>query len=160
MARIYLLDTSSFLDLKRYYPRDRLGVLWEKLEELAEEGRFITPREVVRELEGPADEIHAWAETVPSIIELDNEQAAALREVQTRFPKMADPSKLGPHADPICVALGLVRTRKGEDCYVINEEKDTVTASEKIPYVCRAFGVKWARVLQVPELEGLQFYLG
>lgn len=57
--------------------------MWQKLEELAKEGRFIAPREVVRELEGPGDEIHAWAEKVPTIIELDNEQAAALREVQT-----------------------------------------------------------------------------
>lgn len=159
MARIYLSDTSSFLDLKRYYPRDRLGALWDKLEDLAVEGRLIVPREVLRELEGPGDEIYEWAKKVPTVVELDNEQAAALREVQTRFPKMADASRLGPHADPICVALGLVRTRNGDDCYVVNEEKDTVTASEKIPYVCRAFGIKWARILQVPELEGLRFYL-
>lgn len=158
--RLYCIDTSSLINLKRFYPRKSLPALWDLLEQLATEGRLIAPHEVRRELDQVDDEMKGWAKTQSGIfVPIDAEQGQALKEVQTLFPGISAPAKLGPHADPWCVALCLVRTRAGEDIYLINEEKDTATRSDKIPYVARCFKVQWGRVLDVPSLEGLQFYL-
>jgi hypothetical protein len=158
--RIYCIDTSSLVNLKRYYPRKSLPALWDLLEQLAEEERLIAPHEVQRELDQVEDEMKAWAKTRCGIfIPIDAVQASTLKEIQAEFPGVSDPERTRPHADPWCLALSLARTRAGEDIHLINEEKDTPTRSDKIPFIARHFKVQWARVLDVPSLEGLRFYL-
>ena len=160
IPRRYCIDTSSVVALKRNYPRKALGPLWDLLEQLADEGRLIAPHEVQRELDGVDDEMKAWAKARSGIfVPIDAEQGNVLKEIQTEFPEVGAPAKPGPHADPWCLALSLVRMRSGEDIYLVNEEKDTITRSFKIPYVARHFKIQWARVLDVPSLEGLEFYL-
>jgi hypothetical protein len=158
--RRYCIDTSSLIALKRSYPRKSLGPLWDLIEHLASEDRLIAPHEVLRELERVEDEMKAWAKARSGIfVPIDGEQAAAVKEIQVQFPGVSAPDKQLPHADPWCLGLSLVRTRAGDDLYLINEEKDTLTRSDKIPYVARHFKIQWARVLDVPSLEGLEFYL-
>lgn len=159
-TRRYCIDTSSVVALKRNYPRKSLRPLWDLLEQLADNGRLIAPHEVLRELDRVEDEMKAWAKARSGIfVTIDTEQATVLKEIQVQFPGISAAAKLGPHADPWCLALSLVRMRSSEDIYLINEEKDTVTKSDKIPYVARHFKVQWARVLDIPSLEGLEFYL-
>jgi hypothetical protein len=159
-TRRYCVDTSSLVALKWNYPRKSLRPLWELLEQLADDGRLIAPHEVLRELDRVEDEMKAWAKARSGIfVPIDGEQGNALKEIQVEFPGVSAAAKQGPHADPWCLALSLLRTRSGEDIYLINEEKDTVTKSDKIPYVARHFKVQSARVLDVPSLEGLEFYL-
>lgn len=159
-ARRYCIDTSSIVALKWNYPRKSLGPLWDLLEQLAKDGRLIAPHEVLRELDPVEDEMKAWAKARSSIfVPIDTDQANAIKEIQTVFPGVSASAKPGPHADPWCLALSLVRTRSGDDLYLITEEKDTTTKSDKIPYVARHFKIQWARVLDVPSLEGLGFYL-
>lgn len=158
--RLYCIDTSSLVALKRTYPRHSLGPLWDLLEQLAHDGRLIAPHEVLRELSQVEDDMKAWAKARSGIfVPIDGDQGNALREIQAEFPGVSASAKQGPHADPWCLALSLVRTRCGDDLYLINEEKDTLTRSDKIPYVARHFNIKPARVLEVPSLEGLAFYL-
>jgi hypothetical protein len=159
-VRRYCIDTSSLVALKRYYPRKSLRALWDLLEQLADDGRLIAPHEVRRELDQVEDEMKAWAKARSGIfVPIDSEQGDALREIQVEFPGVSASAKPGPHADPWCLALSLVLTRAGEELYLINEEKDTATKSDKIPYVARHFKIQWARLLDVPSLEGLEFYL-
>jgi len=158
--RRYCIDTSSIVALKRTYPRKSLGPLWDLLERLADDGRLIAPHEVLRELNQVEDEMKAWAKTHSGIfVPIDTDQANALKEIQVEFPGVSASAKQGPHADPWCLALSLVRTRSGDDLHLISEEKDTITKSDKIPYVARHFKIQPARVLEVPSLEGLEFYL-
>ena len=157
---LYCIDTSSIVALKRSYPRKALGPLWDLVETLADQGRLIAPNEVFRELSQVDDEMTAWAKARSAIfVPIDTPQATALKEIQVEFPGVSAAGKPGPHADPWCLALSLVRTRAGDDLYLVNEEKDTVTRSDKIPYVARHFKIRPARVLEVPTLEGLGFYL-
>jgi hypothetical protein len=160
IPRLYCIDTSSVVALKRSYPRKALRPLWDLLEQIADEGRLIAPREVLRELDRVDDEMKAWAKAHSGIfVPIDAEQGNVLTEIQTEFPEVGAATKQGPHADPWCLALSLMRMRSGEDIYLLNEEKDTVTRSVKIPYIARYFKIQWARVLDVPSLEGLEFYL-
>ena len=159
-VRRYCIDTSSLVALKRNYPRKSLRALWDLLEQLADDGRLIAPHEVRRELDQVEDEMKTWAKARSGIfVPIDGEQGDALREIQAEFPGVSASAKPGPHADPWCLALSLLRTRAGEDLYLVNEEKDTTTKSDKLPYVARHFKIQWARVLDIPSLEGLEFYL-
>jgi len=158
--KTYCIDTSSLIDLRRYYPRKTLGPLWDLLDDLVKQNRLIAPHEVLRELQPTDDEAHAWAKKHAAIfVPIDGEQGAALKDIQAVFPGVSAAAKPGPHADPWCLALSLVRTRRGDDIHLISEEKLTTTKSEKIPYVCQHFGISWARLLDVPGLEGLKFTL-
>jgi hypothetical protein len=160
LPRIYCVDASSLIAMKRVYPRKSLGALWELIEKLVDDGRLIAPHEVLREVGKVEDDLKDWAKKRAAIfVPIDNEQGDALKQIQRSFPTINDAAKEGPHADPWCVALSLVRMRKGEDIWLINEEKQTITRSEKIPYVCDHFKIQWERILQVPALEGLEFTL-
>lgn len=146
--------------MKRFYPRKSLGALWDLVESLADNGRLIAPHEVLREIGRVDDDLKAWVKKRSGMfIPIDNAQGDAIKEIQAAFPTMNDAAKEGPHADPWCVALSLVRKREGRDVWLINEEKDTLTRSEKIPYVCKHFDIRWERILQVASLEGLTFTL-
>lgn len=59
--RIYCIDSSSLIAMKRVYPRRSLGALWELVEQLAEAGRLIAPHEVFREIGKVEDDLKAWA---------------------------------------------------------------------------------------------------
>lgn len=43
--RIYCIDSSSLIAMKRFYPRKSLGALWDLLEKLTDDGRLIAPHE-------------------------------------------------------------------------------------------------------------------
>lgn len=47
---IYVFDTNSFLELQSYYP-ETFPTFWERFEELVQDGRLTSVREVRKELE-------------------------------------------------------------------------------------------------------------
>ena len=155
MANLYCLDTSSLIHL-RNFPVEVFGQFWELLDSLADEGRLIAPREVLREVAKQEDVGHGWARGHPGVfLDPDAEQGALVGSLQTQYPDLNVPEK-PLHADPWCLALGVLRTRGDDSCYLINEERD---ARPKLPWLCVQLGVPWARLLGIPELEGLQFTL-
>lgn len=159
-AKLYCVDTSSLISL-RVYHRKPLAPLWELLDRLATEGRLVSPREVLREVSKQEDLAHSWAKDHKSIfVDADDEQARIVSELQTRFPVLAEAAaKTTPYADPWCLALTMLRSKAGESCHLINEEKETPQASGKLPYLCGQLGLKWGRLLDVPGFEGLRFAL-
>ncbi len=159
MADLYCIDSSSVIQLARYLPQSVLGPLWELLDTLADEKRLLAPREVLREVSKRDDLALAWARDHKSIfVDLDAEQGAMVRKLQTDYPVLNDPNR-PLNADPWCLGLTLLKTQAGEPCHLVNEEKDTALASNKLPYLCRQLKLKSAKLLEVPGLEGLRFTL-
>lgn len=58
---LYMVDTNSFTELPRTYPRPHFTGVWHLVEELVRVGRLISIDEVLRELENQDDEIAEWA---------------------------------------------------------------------------------------------------
>jgi hypothetical protein len=155
VGNLYCIDTSSVIHL-RNFPQGALGPLWELLDSLTQEQRLFAPREVLREVAKQEDVGHAWARAHRGIfVDADEEQGALVGRLQTDHPDLNVPTK-PLHADPWCLALALLRTRADDACYVINEERD---AKPKLPWLCARVGVRWARLLDIPGLEGLRFTL-
>jgi Domain of unknown function (DUF4411) len=158
--RVYVVDTSSLIDLARLYPRDVFSSLWDALERMCDDSRLCAPREVFRELTRRDDEIARWAKSKPALfVEVDEEQARVLAEIAERFPEIADEMKLGPHADPWLVALALVKNRSmpADPCHVVTEERPGGPGSVKLPNVCSQFGVRTLTLLEFFREEGLKF---
>lgn len=147
MPSVYVMDTNSLIELKRY-PRDVFSSVWQFVERLVRERRVIAPHEVLREVEVGDDEIEQWARTHGEMfIDLDADQAAVLKEVLASFPQIHDPSKQGPHADPLVVALAVARTRSDPSSqYLVVTEAN----------VCQAFGIEFKTLIEFFRQEGLR----
>lgn len=159
---LHCIDTSSLIELKRY-PRDLFGPLWIFLEELIAFDRLIAPNEVLRELEKGDDEIYKWALTQrKAFVDLTPELGDVLTEILKDIPELGKSiaMKPGPYADPLLVALALLRIRSGSSkCAIVTQEKGGGTGSVKIPNLCSRYGITAVSLLDMVRLEGLKFEL-
>lgn len=141
----HCIDTNAIIDLhRRLYPRDVFPSLWENLENLVSKGDLISPKEVMKELEQRDDAILIWAKANRAMFQgLDNEQLEQVKRILKDFPKLIDPYKTTPAADPFVVSLA---SSKGWT--VITSEKfGSPGGLPKIPDVCKKFGVKCVPLL-------------
>lgn len=139
---IYVVDTSSFVVLKNYYP-GTFATLWGRINKLAADGTLVSVREVFRELQSynDSDFIQDWAKehrpifAPPASAELAIvQQILAIPHFQTLIGTQAI-LKGTPVADPFLVAAAVVN-----GATVVTEEKLKPNAA-KIPNVCARFGV-------------------
>lgn len=64
----YSIDTSALMDgWLRYYPPEVFERLWERMDELIDEGRLLAVDEVLREIEQKDDSLLAWAKERPAL---------------------------------------------------------------------------------------------
>ena len=138
---IYVVDTSSFLVLKNYYP-GTFATLWSHINTLAADGTLVSVREVFNELHSynDSDFIQDWAKShrpifaPPAGAELVIVQRIlAIPHFQTLIGNKAI-LKGTPVADPFLVAAAVVK-----GATVVTEEKLKPNAA-KIPNVCVRFG--------------------
>ena len=54
---IYVFDSGPLIDLFRHYYRERFPSLWQQFDEMVEDGRITSTREVSNELEGHEDRL-------------------------------------------------------------------------------------------------------
>jgi len=61
VTRIYIIDTSSLIELNRHNPMDIYKTPWQKMEGLIRSGRLVAPREVLDEITQFDDSLAKWA---------------------------------------------------------------------------------------------------
>ena len=54
---IYVFDSGPLIDLFRHYYRERFPSFWQQFDEMVEDGRITSTREVSNELEGHEDRL-------------------------------------------------------------------------------------------------------
>ena len=138
--RGYCLDTSALIDLWRvHYPPDVFPGIWRDLEGSIRKGRIVAPMEVLRELRARDDELLAWAEGNDTMfITLDEAAIATMGRVIRDFPRLVDPDRTTPDADPFVIALALQNDHR-----VVTSEKATANPDKpRIPDVCKANAVR------------------
>src|SRR3990172_7842505 len=153
---IYCIDTSSFVELRRYY-RETFKSLWSNLEALIRDGRLIAPTAVLDELAQQEDELYEWATRQKrKMFKAPTSEVVLLaREIvnDTRCRGLFDYAKLTPDADPFLVALAVSENKKRtlfrKTCIVVTEESSRPGSMAKIPAVCKAYGI---RSIQLREL--------
>ena len=107
----YSVDTSALMDAWfRYYPPDVFGSLWERLDELVNEGRLLAIDEVRRELSKKADDLLEWAtQRARMFVPLDRAIQDTAKLIIAGFPSLTNTkSAMRGMADPFVIALGSV----------------------------------------------------
>ena len=155
---IYVLDTSAIGVLSNYYPAT-FGTLWGLIEAMADEGTFVSVREVLNELENwsASDFIQDWARRRRALFATPSpaEQAAVARILAVpHFQQIIGTQAMlkgTPVADPFVIAAAMVAGGA-----VVTQEKLKPNAA-KIPNVCAHFGVPYCDVEGFMRQQGWVF---
>lgn len=138
---IYVVDTSSFREVQRYY-KDVFPTFWELFQAEVEAGDLVSVREVLRELEaGVETDVFTWAKNNSAIFKIPTPvEALFVGEIFTvpHFGQLisAKAQTVGkPVADPFLIAAA-----KAIGGTVVTEERLKPNAA-KIPNVCEHFGI-------------------
>ncbi len=138
---IYVFDSSSLIDLFRYYYPNRFPSLWEIFAQAVDAKNIISVREVFNEVSSRDDRLALWAKgnrdffQSPEPEELNFiAQIFSVEHFQSLVRKQERLQGL-PVADPFVIA----KARVINGC-VVTEESNKPNAS-KIPNVCQYFGI-------------------
>ena len=138
---IYVVDTSSFRELERYY-QDVFPTFWDLFQAEVDAGDIVSVREVWRELEAcPETNVIAWAKANSGIFKRPTAEEGVFVGQIFAVPHFAQlisakAQTIGqPVADPFLIAAA--QTCGGT---VVTQERLKQNAA-KIPNVCQHFGV-------------------
>jgi hypothetical protein len=163
-VNVYCIDTSSLIELKIKYPREVFPTLWEKMEELIQNGRIIAPIEVKKEIEKGDDELKKWVRGKKRnrmFIKPDENQVMKVKEILKDFPFLAKPDKPDePNADPWLFAVVLVKIEEEKERLI---QYNSIVTDEsqrkprKIPAVCKEIGIVSINLIGLFKEEGWKF---
>lgn len=148
----YMVDTCSFTELRRAYPRPAFDAVWKLVEALAAAGRLLSIDEVLLELKAQDDEVSAWASAHESIfLPLAEDIQVRAREVLAQYPTLVDWKRRKSSADPFVIAAAEVK-----NATVVTQEKPSGgPPAVKIPDVCRGRRVQCIPLLEMLVAEDL-----
>jgi hypothetical protein len=154
----YCFDNSPLSALfKNYYPA-RFPSLWGKFDGLVEEGKLISTREVLREVEdSQIESLRNWAAVNQGLFvtptAAEGQFVTQIYAVK-HFQQNIEQQKLyrgGRNADPFVIAKASVDGRT-----VVTMEQLKPNAA-KIPNICKHFGVPCMSLEEFMEAEGWRF---
>lgn len=153
---VYCLDSSALIDgLERFYPPEQFPRLWERMDELMEEGRLIVSDEVFVEVSKKDKAAADWcAERKEDVVvETDSEIANQVRDVLSDFPLLVKQMKGRNRADPFVIATAELY----EAVVVTGEGNDGTEGRPKIPFVCANRDVRCIKFLELIQEENWSF---
>ena len=154
---IYVFDSDSLIDLFKNFYLDRFPSLWERFDQIAKEGNFISVREVYNEIKERGDRLSQWANEKQSLFqESSPDELAFVVEIfkVTHFqPLIRKKERLQGKfvADPLVIARGKILN----GCVITQERKKPNAA--KIPNVCEHFGIACSNLEGFMEKEDWTF---
>jgi len=174
VENLYIIDTSSLIQIKDRYPARKLPGLWADLNTMIVNKRLIAPEEVKKEILDGDDELVPWVHDHTPMFH-DNSSLIGITQnpVLEKFPEMANyNSEKRHHADPFVIALGLALTANPQKSLVsynpiiVSDEKSDLIKNPKLPFsqikkipdVCDYFGLKCIDHLEMFKIEGFRFH--
>lgn len=155
---VYIVDTSSYIDMKLHYPMRAFPTFWENFDTLIREGRVQSPITVLEEISRKDDELTEWSNNnhdrvfcdhTPSILE-------KVGEILDIFPDLIDPSKEYDQADPYVIAMAIDKriqqSLSPQETIVVTEERINPRRKSKktpIPLVCKHFKIPCLTIVEV-----------
>jgi hypothetical protein len=161
---VYVIDTSSLIDLKPY-PKDLFPTLWTNLGALMAARRMISTKMVLQELEKYAvrDDITRWArKNKRAFVNIDGDQLRNVKRILAEFPGWVDADQERNTADPFLVALAM--TKDPRPSLELIDSKRIVVSEEKfkdnkinIPSVCLKYQIECIDHFEMFRREGWKF---
>ena len=154
----YVFDNSPLSNLFRNFYRARFPTLWQRFDTLIANGRIVSIREVLREIDdGPIQSLRDWAAQNRAVFATPAAaEGAFVGQIyaQAHFQQNIEQQKLlrgGKNADPFVIAKAAI-----EDRAVVTMEQFRPNGA-KIPNICRHFGVGCLSLEEFMEQEGWVF---
>jgi hypothetical protein len=145
----YVFDNSPLSALFRNYYRKSFPSLWQRFDQLVDDGRVVSTREVFREIEdGPIERLLEWAKQNRELFATPTaEEGAFVAKIYAvpHFQQNIEQKKLlrgGKVADPFVIARAAYEGRAVVTTEVMKPK------AVKIPNICKHFSVK---CLSLPE---------
>lgn len=158
---IYIIDTSSLIEMKDKYPEDTFPTVRQKMDELYTEGRLIAPLEVEKEIRD--DELKKWIKDKRKMfIKPDKVQSEKIKEILKNFPFLAKSENPdSPVADPWIISLAIVKNNTKQarlfpEKYIIVTE-ESKTKLNRIPAVARHYHIECINLIELFRKEGWKF---
>jgi hypothetical protein len=138
----YVFDSNSFIVLGHYFPT-RFPSFWERFDACVSDGRILSVKEVLRELDNKNTRPHLldWVAANRRIfLTPSSQETDFVREIfsNCQYQTMIKQEKVltgGPAADPFVIALAKIRVA----CVVTEETKKD--GAVRIPTVCECYGI-------------------
>ncbi len=131
---VYIIDSSSFIHLRRINPIDIYETPWNRLKELIIDRRLITHSEVKSELTDGDDFLSDWIRELDKeydwIFGISDYQNAVLPEIQSKYPRFIKYNS-EHDADPFVVALALQMIRNPSEQTQLVKNEYIVVSNEK-----------------------------
>lgn len=158
---IYIIDSSSLIDLKKYYPIDIFQGIWNNLENLIINRRLFSSIEVLKEISRGDDELKDWCNQHKTIFKpINSKITMQTQEILDRFPELGDIDRTTPIADPFLIALALERDPQ----QTLIEKRKVIVTEEKskrnkinIPYVSNQYGIESSNIIELFRKEKWTF---
>ena len=154
----YAFDTSACSSLFRNFYRRRFPTLWGQFDELVNEDRIVSTREVFREIQDSSIEsLRDWATAIRGIFATPTaDEGAFVAQIYSvpHFQQNIERQKIlkgGKNADPFIVAKAATT-----ETAVVTLEVLRPNAA-KIPNICKYFGVPCLTLEGFMEEEGWEF---
>lgn len=152
---IYVVDTSVFRTLFRHFYETRFPSLWENINKLVTDGRLLSVREVIREVQafGKEDRLALWVKDNSVLFQTPTDEEIAYVQAifkNHHFQANIERIKLlegGPVADPFLVAKA-----KALNGTVVTQEEYKPNGV-KIPNMCEFMNVRCTNLEGLMELE-------
>lgn len=154
MPDIYVIDTSSLIELEEIYPRSEYFKVWERLDHLINKGLLKAPRAVYKEISPVNASLYSWAKEkarkkrrvgshtrgVAQLFVPNDMVSGLASEILSLHPRLVHPYKEYA-ADQYIIALArTINDDLSDDAAVIvTEERDK---PNKIPHVARIYGIR------------------
>jgi hypothetical protein len=156
---LYVIDTSSLIQLQPLLRRT-FGLLWNRMDQLADAQRAVVPEEVQRELgDDEAEAQVRWLRDHPAIVRGTAELWDRARLVANRYPDLVDLAKPGS-GDPFVIALALAEREQHQatlwprPVIVVAEEHSKRPSKVAIPDACDDYGLRVVRLQGLFDSEG------
>ena len=162
VERMFVIDTSALIDIRRWYPPDVFPQVWRNMEAMIQRGEVEAPIEVLREVEDGDDELKVWCRNHKEMfvdIEEDLNAINIFMGVQKKYDKKEWEKNIQKKhwADPWVVTLAICRVyinEEGKNHPIIVTSENQVKPN-KIPTIAREFGIN---SIKVPEF--MKYVLG
>jgi len=164
---VYILDTSSIIDLFRLYPLDIFSKLWENIDDLIKKERVISHEYVLKELSKRDDEIYKWAKSRKNVfVGITKDQVEIIKRLSEEieeFRKLVEEGKdKDIHADPWLIALSIEKEQQRK---ILEVKVKTIIITEErfrqnkvnIPFVCQKLNIEYTNIIGLMRKENWKF---
>lgn len=150
---IYVIDTCSLIAMAETYPKDVFPGVWDKIDELIDQGIIVSVEDVHEELASKDDDVYQWANVRIQIFkDLDDSVQQSAIEILQTHSNLLDLKNNKSSADPFLIATARVYG----GVVVTEEDFSGGHHRSKIPDVCRDYGIQCIDLLKMLRKEKLK----